>query len=488
MPYYSILNTEINMIDHNTLTIEKARRDLDAGQYTARQLVEAHLDEIKKVDGDVHAYLEIYNDVLEQADAADKKIKAGERLPLLGIPFALKDNLLNKGKRAGSASRILEGYISPYDGTAVKKLKEAGAILVGRANMDEFAMGSSTENSAYGVTKNPHDLERVAGGSSGGSAAAVAINGALGALGSDTGGSVRQPAAFCGVVGLKPTYGSISRYGLMSLGSSLDIIGPFGKTVKDVEIIFDVLKGTDPMDSTSHYPSARSDLVKKEQVQTLDKKIGIIKGIMDIGGVDEAIKENYSDILEKLKKEDYEIVEVEIPYISLSLAVYYIIMPAEASSNLARFDGIKYGFHKEGEKLLDDYLETRGVGFGKEPRRRIILGTYVLSSGYHDAYYNKALKVRELIKKDFDKAFEKVGAIITPTTPTPAFKIGEKSNDPLSMYLADIFTVPADLTKGPAISVPSGYSGHLPLGIQISAADYREDILFEIGKVIERLR
>jgi aspartyl-tRNA(Asn)/glutamyl-tRNA(Gln) amidotransferase subunit A len=476
-------------IDLNALTIEKARSMLQAKEITALEMAESFLSEIKNRDREVRAYLEVYADVLEQAKLADKKINEDPEIfsehPLLGIPFAFKDNFLVEGRRAQAGSKILEGYIAPYDATSVRKLKEAGAILMGRTNMDEFAMGSSTENSVFFVTANPYDHSRVAGGSSGGSAAAVANNTVLGALGSDTGGSVRQPAAFCGVVGLKPTYGAISRYGVMAMGSSLDVVGPIAKTVTDVEIIFNSIKGADKYDGTSHYPEKVSET-------NSSKKIGVIKGLMDIGGIDPSIKENYESTLKKLKDLGYEIVEIEIPYINLSLAVYYIIMPAEVSSNMARFDGMKYGYLKSGETLMDDYLETRGEGFGKEVRRRIMLGTYVLSSGYSEAYYGKANRVREILRKDFDKAFQKVDAIITPTTPTPAFKIGEKAEDPLAMYLADIFTVPADLTKGPAISVPSGFTEvdgkRLPLGIQISAPHYREDVLFEIGKVIEGLR
>ncbi len=480
-------------IDLKNLSIEEARLNLDKGNFTAVDLAKSCLEEIKKHNKELNVFLEVYDDVLDQAKKADEKIKNGEKLPLLGIPFALKDNILVDGKKAGAASKILEGYVAPYDSTAIEKLKSAGAVLIGRTNMDEFAMGSSTENSAYGTTKNPHDHTRVPGGSSGGSAAAVALNDVLGALGSDTAGSVRQPASFCGVVGLKPTYGSVSRHGLMAMGSSLDVIGPFGKTVRDVEIIFDVIKGTDKFDSTSYWPN-KSYFAKAatKDKSSNKKKIGLIKEVMDMGGIDPAVKENYLEIIEKLKKEGYEIVEVDIPLIGLSLPSYYIIIPAEVSSNLARFDGIKYGFKKEGTNLLEDYLNTRGMGFGKEARRRIILGTYVLSSGYHDQYYSKANKIRAHIARDFNKAFEKVDAILTPTSPTPAFKIGEKSSDPISMYLADIFTVPANLTKGPAISVPSGTTKvdgkELPLGIQLMSPHYREDILFEIGKIIEKIR
>lgn len=334
----------MSKIDLTTLDIEATRKMLDEGSLTSLDLVKSCLEQIKERDQDIHAYLEVYEDVMEQAKTADERIKKGDKAPLLGIPLALKDNILIEGKRAGAASKILEGYVAPYDATAIEKLKKAGAIFMGRTNMDEFAMGSSTENSAYGPTKNPHDDSRVPGGSSGGAAASVALNSVLGALGSDTAGSVRQPASFCGVVGLKPTYGSISRYGLMAMGSSLDVIGPFGKTVRDVEIIFDVIKGTDKLDSTSYYPVPET---LQDSAQSQNKKIGLIKGIMDMGGIDEAIKENYFSMIEKLKKEGYEIVEIDMPLISLSLPAYYIIIPAEVSSNLARFDGMKYGFRKK---------------------------------------------------------------------------------------------------------------------------------------------
>lgn len=471
------------MTDLSTLTIRKAHEGLVVGAFSAVDLARAYLDQIKKKDGEVNAYLEVYSDVIAQAEEADRKLAAKENINLLlGIPFSIKDNILIEGKHAGAASKILENYIAPYDATVITKLKEKGVVFIGRVNMDEFAMGGSTENSAYGVTKNPHDLERVSGGSSGGSAASVAMDGALVSLGSDTGGSVRQPASFCGVVGLKPTYGSVSRHGLMAMGSSLDVVGPLGKSVEDVEIIFDAIKGQDSYDSTSYLPEATSTVKSK-------MTIGVIKGMMDQKGLDEEVKADFNNTIEKLKGEGHTIKEVDLPYISHSLAAYYVIMPAEVSSNMARFDGMKYATLKKGDTLLDDYLNTRGEGFGKEVRRRIMLGTYVLSSGYYDAYYGKANKVRDIISNDFKRAFKDVDAIITPTTPAPSFKIGEKANDPLSMYLEDIFTVTANLVGIPAISVPSGVTSHsLPLGIQVMAPHFREDILFAIGKDIEKLR
>jgi len=371
----------------------------------------------------------------------------------------------------------LENYVAPYDATVIKKLKEAGAIFLGRANMDEFAMGSSTENSAYGVTKNPHDETRVAGGSSGGSAAAVAADLALAALGSDTGGSVRQPASFCGLVGLKPTFGAVSRFGLMAMGSSLDQIGPLAKNVEDAEIIFNAICGQDLMDSTT----IKSTTYNRQSI-TSRFIIGVPRDFLGEGVAPEVLK-NFEAGLKKLEQAGVEIRDIELPNIRYSLPVYYIIMPAEISSNLARFDGVKFGPKISGDNLLEDYLKTRGQLFGKEARRRIILGTYVLSAGYYDAYYNKAIAVRKMIADDLKKIFDSgVNAIATPTTPMPAFKIGEKINDPLQMYLADIFTVTANITGVPAISIPSGSTG-----FQLQADWGREDILFEIGKKFEKI-
>jgi len=427
--------------------------------------------------------------VLEQADEADKRLKAKKDVHVLtGIPLAMKDNILIKGRRAGAASKILEGYYATYDATVSRKLKEAGAVFLGRTNMDEFAMGGSTENSAYGPTKNPHDTSRVPGGSSGGSAAAVSMNGALAALGSDTGGSIRQPASFCGLVGLKPTYGSVSRYGLMAMGSSLDVIGPFAKTVEDAQIIFDAIHGKDPLDSTTISENTYG-------VKTLPKKfvVGVPYDFALGEGLHKTSAENFKKNIQHLEAAGCEIREVALPNIKYSLASYYIIIPAEVSSNVARYDGVKFGALEEGKDLLGDYLLTRGRLFGKEVRRRIILGTYVLSAGYYDAYYGKAVAVRSLIRADFKKVFDSgVHAVVTPTAPSPAFKIGEKTGDPLQMYLEDIFTVPANVAGIPAISIPSGTadidSKKLPLGVQFMAAHGQEQLLFEIGKKFEKMR
>lgn len=467
------------MIDTKTLTIKEAREKLKAGEFTARELTEACLDVIKEKDGELHAFLEVFEDALSQAEEADKKIKSGEDLLLLGIPLAIKDNILMKGKVVSAASKILENYVATYDSTAVRKLREAGAVIVGRTNMDEFAMGASTENSAFGQTKNPHDPTRVPGGSSGGSAVAVAAGMVLGSLGSDTAGSIRQPAAFTGVVGFKPEYGKVSRSGLIALGSSLDQIGPLTKSVEDAEIIYDVIKGLDSMDSTT-----MGDETSKPEKSS--KIIGVPRSFVEKEGVDEGVKKNFEESIEKFKALGYEVRDIELKYAHYAVSTYYVIMPAEASSNLARFDGVKFGLQEEGENSIDVYFKTKGKGFGPEVRRRIILGTYVLSSGYYDEYYGSALKMKQLIRDEYRKVFEDVDLVLTPTTPAPAFKLGEKTADPLAMYLEDIFTVPANIAGLPSISLPSGFvdeSGvKLPLGIELMADLGREDNIFKASK------
>jgi aspartyl-tRNA(Asn)/glutamyl-tRNA(Gln) amidotransferase subunit A len=466
-------------MDLKSLTIKKVKEGLTKKEFSVLDLVRGYKKAIDERNHTVHAFLEVFDDIEEKAKNVQKLVDEGNDLPLAGVSVALKDNILVKGHVASAGSHILEHFVSPYDSTAVSKLQSAGAIILGRTNMDEFAMGSSTENSAFGVTRNPHDTGRVPGGSSGGSAAAVAMDATLLALGSDTGGSVRQPASFCGCVGLKPTYGSISRHGLIALGSSLDIIGPITRTVSDAEIVFDTLKGQDAFDSTSYYPSEKKEVKDK-------LRIGVPRQMVYVPGLDDRIAKNFEESIFKLQNLGHEIIDIELPNAPYALSVYYIIMPAEASSNLARFDGVKYGFHRNGQNLIEDYFLTRGAGFGKETRRRIILGTYVLSSGYYDAYYSKANAMRDLIRNDYNKVFETVDVVLTPTAPTPAFKIGEKIEDPLSMYLADIFTVPANISGNPAISIPSGTvlegEGSLPVGIQFVANHYREDVLFSIGK------
>ncbi len=475
-------------INLEKLTIKSTHEHLHNGDFSAVELTEAYLKSIEEKNPEINAYLEVFDDAMKQAKVADKILKDSSNFRLLtGIPIAIKDNILIKGKKASSASKILENYKATYDATVIKKLKEHGAVFLGRTNMDEFAMGGSTENSAYGVTKNPHDLSRVPGGSSGGSAAAVAMQGALGAFGSDTGGSIRQPASFCGVVGLKPTYGAVSRSGLMAMSSSLDQIGPFSKTVEDSEILFNAIKGYDHMDSTSSPDSFRESTESRKKEKLV---IGVPRDFLK-EGVDKEVLDNFNESLNSLRDKGYEIRDISLPNVKYSLAVYYIIMPAEASTNLARYDGVRYGLHESGEDLLGDYVKTRGAGFGKEVRRRILLGTHVLSSGYYDAYYNKANAVRRLITSDFEKAFSEVDIIATPTSPTPAFKIGERKNDPLQMYLADIFTVPANIAGIPSISVPSGttekHGKDIPLGIQFMSSYFEESLLFKVGKDIEIL-
>ena len=474
-------------IDLKNLTIQKTHESLKKGDFTSVELTQAYLDEIKVKNKDINAYLEVFADALDQAKKADERIaeakKNGTDFPLLcGIPCGIKDNILIQGRIASSASKMLEHYQATYDATVIAKLKKEGAVFLGRLNMDEFAMGGSTENSAYGPTKNPHDLSRVAGGSSGGSAAAVAMQGALFTLGSDTGGSIRQPASFCGVVGLKPTYGAVSRYGVMAMGSSLDQIGPIANTVTDCEIIFNTIRGIDIKDGTTISDSTYSP----KKVGTKKPVIGVPRDFLKGDGIDPAVLKSFNESLESFKTKGYEIRDVSLPNISYSLMVYYVLMPAEVSSNMARFDGVKYGLHKEGATIIEDYFESRRAGLGREVIRRILLGTYVLSSGYYDAYYNRANAVRAMITNDFLKAFENVDIIATPTAPSPAFKIGEKTNDPVAMYLEDIFTVTANLTGLPAISIPCGQaqkdSAVLPIGLQLTARHGDEKVLFSAGK------
>ncbi|MCK5027280.1 MAG: Asp-tRNA(Asn)/Glu-tRNA(Gln) amidotransferase subunit GatA [Candidatus Pacebacteria bacterium] len=475
-------------INIKELTIAKAHECLKKGDITAVELAGAYLKEAEAKNKDVNAFIEIFDDVKRQAEKADKMFAEGKAGPLTGIPLAIKDCILIHGKKATAGSKILEGYKATYDATVIAKLKSAGAVFLGRANMDEFAMGGSTETSCYGITKNPHDLERVPGGSSGGSAAAVAMGGALGALGSDTGGSIRQPGAFCGVVGLKPTYGAVSRYGLMAMASSFDQIGPLVKTVEDSEILFNVISGYDKMDSTSVPEDVQKKYERKKEKKLYT--IGVPADFVYTDGVDKGVVKNFKEALEYLKSLGHTIKEIKLPNLKYSLAAYYVIMPAEASTNLARYDGVRFGLLEEGKDLFEDYAKTRGVGFGKEVRRRIILGTYVLSSGYYDAYYNKAVAVRNVIRKDFEETFKDVDILATPTAPTPAFKIGEKIDDPLQMYLEDIFTVPANLTGVPAISVPSGKieieGKKIPLAMQFFAPHFHEATLFAIGKDLEK--
>jgi aspartyl-tRNA(Asn)/glutamyl-tRNA(Gln) amidotransferase subunit A len=471
------------MIDLKTLTIEKAHESLSKKEFTCKELAEAYLKAISEKNGDLNAYLEVYDDVLAQAEKAQKKFTDGSATVLTGIPFAVKDNILIEGHICSAGSKILGNYKATYDATVIKDLKKAGVVFLGRTNMDEFAMGSSTQTSAYGMTHNPLDVSRVPGGSSGGSAAALAGNIALAAIGTETCGSVREPSAFCGLVGLKPTYGALSREGIIAMGNSLDQVSPFGKSVNDVEIIFNMLSRYDKEDSTSVPDTLRHTSSKKNS-----KKIGVPWHLFK-EGVDKEVGENFEQSLEKFKKAGYEIVDIELPHAKYSLAAYYIIMPAEVSTNLSRFDGIRYGYSAGGKDLMEVYKKSRGEGFGKEARRRILLGTYVLSHGYYDAYYNKAVKVREKIKEEVMQAFENVDFILTPTVPMTAFKLGEKMDDPVAMYLCDIFSAPANLSGVPSLALPSGPAKDgLQFSIQFMAPHFREDALFEVGKKFETIR
>lgn len=464
-------------------TLKEIHADLVAGTVTIEALVEEAKQTIAAKDGEIHALLGLYSDKLiaDQIAKAKELFAQGKATTLTGVPVVLKDNIVVQGEKATAASKILEDYVSTYDATVVKKLKDAGAILLGRANMDEFAMGGSTENSAFGVTKNPSDPTRVAGGSSGGSAAVVAYGAVPVALGSDTGGSIRQPASFCGIVGLKPTYGTVSRYGLMAMGSSLDQIGPFGNSIDDVEEVFNVIKGADNLDSTSvkSVPETQSEL---------KKKIGVPRSFIEREGIDPEVLVNFNTSLEKLQSAGYELVDVNLEHLEKALSVYYVVVFAEISSNMARYDGIRYGLSIKDENVIKGYFKTRTEGLGDEVRRRILLGTYVLSSGYYDAYYNKANLVRDMLREEFKKVFETVDVVAMPTSPIPAFKIGEKHGDPLAMYLADIFTVPVNIVGVPAISIPSGVTKeNLPLSLQLIAPHFAESTLFTIGRDFEKV-
>lgn len=479
----------MSKIDTKNLTIEKAHESLKSGEYTCKELAESYLNIIKEKNTELNAYLEIFDDVYMQAEIAQEKFKNGEATLMTGIPVALKDNILFSGHKVSASSKILENYIASYDSTLVEDLKKVGAVILGRTNMDEFAMGSSTETSAYGITRNPLDLSHVPGGSSGGSAAALAGDMCLIAFGSETCGSVREPAAFCGLVGIKPTYGAWSRYGIIAMGNSLDQVAPFGKNVRDAEIVFNTFSRYDTKDNTSIPEEVRSELKTKNKDNNQNKnKIGIPWHLFE-DGVDGEVMENFKSSVEKLKNSGYEIVDIKLPYSKYSLAAYYIIMPAEVSTNLSRFDGVRYGTRVEGDNLWDSYKKSRSNGFGMEARRRIILGTYVLSHGYYDAYYNKAWKIRYAIAEEIKNAFEEVGYIMTPTVPFLPFKLGEKIDNPVAMYLSDLFSAPANLVGIPAIALPSGTSKeNLPFSVQFMVPHFCEDDLFEIGKKFEDIQ
>ncbi len=475
-------------MDLYRLTIHELHDMLKKRETTSRAVTESVLARIKAVDGKVKAFITVTEETaMQQAEEADKRLKSGDdSSPLLGIPIAVKDNMCTEGVKTTCASKILGNFVPPYDATVVRNLKQAGYVLCGKPNMDEFAMGSSTENSGFFITKNPWDLERIPGGSSGGSAAAVAADECIGSLGSDTGGSIRQPAACCGVVGLKPTYGRVSRFGLVAFASSLDQIGPITKDVTDSALLMNVIGGHDPKDSTSaDLPSP--DFMKALKKDVKGMKIGLPKEYF-IEGMDPAVEKAVRDAVKTLEGLGARVVDVSLPHTRFAVATYYILATSEASSNLARYDGVKYGFRAEGYKdLLEMYKKTRDQGFGPEVKRRIMLGTYALSAGYYEAYYKKGQQVRTLIKRDFDEAFKAVDVIATPTAPSAAFKIGEKSADPLQMYLSDIFTISVNLAGIPGISIPCGFTpSNLPIGLQLLGRHFDEEAILHAAYAYEQ--
>lgn len=460
------------------LTITEAKKGLRGKKFSATELTQACLQRIEELEAKIHSFITITaEEALEQAKVADERIALGGDLPsLVGIPLAIKDNICTKGVRTTAGSKILENFTSPYDATVISKLRQQGAVFVGKTNLDEFALGSSTENSAFGPTRNPWDLTRVPGGTSGGSAAAVATGMCLGALGSDTGGSVRQPASFCGVVGLKPTYGAVSRYGLIASTSSLDQIGPLAKTGEDVALIFEAIKGRDLYDATT----SEGDVKDVENL-----RIGLPQEYFS-NDLDRGVAGVVKKAIADLESTGAQVIDINLPHTKDALAVYYVVNPSEVSANLARFDGVRYGLRVDGQNYLDEYFKSRSAGFGDEVKRRIMLGTYALSAGYYDAFYLQASKVRRLIVQDFEEAFKKVDVIACPTSPTVAFKFGEKQ-DPLAMYLADIFTIPANLAGICGINLPCGFSENLPVGLQLLAPRFGEPILFDIASAFETL-
>src|SRR5580658_3117103 len=461
----------------NKLTIAEASSKLHAREISATQLTRDCLDRIAAAEPRLHAFITVCEkEALEQARAADARLAAGNAPALCGIPLGIKDIYATRGVRATCASRILEHFVPPFDATVIERLRADGAIFIGKTNLDEFAMGSSTENSAFGATTNPHDISRVAGGSSGGSAAAVAAHECLGSLGTDTGGSIREPASFCGVVGIKPTYSRVSRYGVIAYASSLDQVGPFAKTVRDAAIILRDLAGRDPRDSTC---SARA-VPDYEAALTGDIKglrIGVPKEYF-VSGIEPEVEEAVRSALETYESMGAQLVEISLPHTSYAVAAYYIVATAEASANLSRYDGIRFGLRVDGDNNIELYNRTRARGFGAEVKRRIMLGTFVLSAGYYDAYYLKGQKVRTLIRRDFERAFQTCDIIATPVAPTTAFALGEKMADPLKMYLSDIFTISVNLAGLPGISVPCGFDAHgLPIGLQLIGPPFGEEAI-----------
>lgn len=475
-----------------SLTLTQSQTLLRRGEISSRALVSACLERIAALDGTIHAFLHLDAEgALKQAEEADRRRRTmddEQSMPLLGIPIAIKDVLTVEGMPCTCGSKILEGYFPPFTATVVKKLQAAGAIVIGKTNTDEFAMGSSTENSAYGVTRNPWDTSRVPGGSSGGSAAAVAAGFVPAALGTDTGGSVRQPASFCGLTGLKPTYGRASRYGLVAYGSSLDCVGAFGRSAQDVAAVFSVYNGRDPLDATTQDVPAANISLETEAGSSLEGiRIGVPKEYF-IAGIQPEVEANVRAAIQKMSDLGAEIREVSLPHTEYAVPVYYLIAPAEASANLARFDGVRYGPRVSGETMWDVFTKTRGGKFGDEVRRRIMLGTYALSAGYYDAFYGQAQKVRTLIKRDFEQAFREVDAVACPVAPTTAFPIGAHGDDPLAMYLEDVFTLPANLAGVPGLAFPVGFdAAGLPVGMQLMGRHFNEAILFRLAHAYQQV-
>ncbi len=465
------------------LTIHDISKRLQARQVSSVELTRAVLDRIHEVEDRIHAFITVTEEqALRDAEEADRRLSSGDGVSLLtGIPISIKDIFCTKGIRTSCASRILNNFIPPYDATVVRKLKSAGAVIVGKNNMDEFAMGSSTENSAFAITRNPWDLDRIPGGSSGGSAASVAAGESFASVGTDTGGSIRQPAALCGVVGMKPTYGRVSRYGMIAFASSLDQAGPITKDVEDCAILLNIISGNDPMDSTS-IPQPVPDYLKGIDRGVKGLKIGVPREYF-VEGMDKDVEDAVRKACGVLEKEGAVLVDISLPHTEYAVATYYLVATAEASSNLARYDGVKYGYRNmDSQDLMQMYCTTRDEGFGSEVKRRIMLGTYALSAGYYEAYYKKACQVRTLIKRDFDDAFKEVDIILTPTSPTPAFMVGEKTDDPLKMYLSDIYTIPCSLAGIPGLSIPCGFSkGGLPIGMQLLGKAMDEALLLRVG-------
>jgi aspartyl-tRNA(Asn)/glutamyl-tRNA(Gln) amidotransferase subunit A len=470
------------------LTIEEAHQRLVQGDLSAVTLTRALLDRIEAVDPHIGAYITLDAEgALEQAGEADRRIAAGHTTPLTGIPLGIKDVICTKGLRTTCGSRLLENFIPPYDAAVMERLREAGAVILGKLNMDEFAMGSSTENSAYHITRNPWHPDHIPGGSSGGSAAAVAAGMCLGALGSDTGGSIRQPASHCGVAGLKPTYGRVSRYGLVAFASSLDQIGPMSKSVRDCALIMNVISGHDKRDSTS-VPKPVPNYADLGDNGFRGLRVGLPREYHQADGLDPDVRQSMASAIETVRGLGAETVEVSLPHTEFAVAAYYIIAPCEASSNLARYDGVRYGVRsRDHEDMLDMFRRTRTAGFGPEVQRRIILGTYALSAGYYDAYYGKASQIRSLIIEDFRRAYESCDVLLSPVAPTPAFKIGEKTDDPLTMYMSDVFTLSANLAGIPGMAIPCGLSSNgLPIGLQIMGPHFSEDRLMNVAHHFEQ--